>query len=250
MQFYQTRSNAIILCNTIPAMCIEKVVVMKSREELYSETYRSPPQSVVLKPNLNYERQDTASSHARTFFVNTVERAGKPVAVKWTSESKDCAIQLSKNTITSANRQSRNSFTSSRITRTFNPFSEKSKEMIHSMGNMEYFEICEIIPNRQCSNCMTCLPKGAVYCTCGRCLRPSDKVRKLKSDRYDVLSIPNCVINKGPSHGRRHENTERQRIYHQAHVSSIKAKKREYISIQDRFLRCLTYRQITVEHVD
>ena len=38
-QFYQTRSNAIILYNTLPAMCIEKVVVEKPGEELYSKLY-------------------------------------------------------------------------------------------------------------------------------------------------------------------------------------------------------------------
>ena len=37
LQFYQTRSNAIILHNTLPVVCIEKVVNMKSREELYSK---------------------------------------------------------------------------------------------------------------------------------------------------------------------------------------------------------------------
>ena len=109
--------------------------------------------------------------------------------------------------------------------------------MIYSMGNMEYFEICKITPNIQCPNCMTYWPKGIVYCTCGTCLRPSDKVRKLNSDRYDVLSTPNYVIKMGPSHGARHGNTERQRIYHAAHVSSQKAEKKVYTSILDRFLK-------------
>ena len=70
LQFYQTRSNAIILHNTLPAMCIEKVVIRKSGEELYSKTYHSPtaPQRTVLKPNLPCERQDTRSSDASTSF--------------------------------------------------------------------------------------------------------------------------------------------------------------------------------------
>ena len=96
------------------------------------------------------------------------------------------------------------------------------------MGNMEYFEICDITPNMQCSNCMTYWEVGMENRTAGTCLRPSDKVRKLNSDRHDVLSIPSYVIEKGLSHGRRHGNTERQRIYHQAHVSSRKAKKEHY----------------------
>ena len=43
---------------------------MMSREDLYSKTYQSPavPQRIVLKPNLHYERQDTTSSDAGTFF--------------------------------------------------------------------------------------------------------------------------------------------------------------------------------------
>ena len=43
---------------------------MKSGEDLYSKTYQShvAPQRVVLKPNLNYERQDTTSSDARKSF--------------------------------------------------------------------------------------------------------------------------------------------------------------------------------------
>ena len=60
----------------------------------------------------------------------------------------------------------------------FNPFSEHSKDMMYSMGSMEYFEICEITPNIPCPNCMTYWPKGVVYCTGETCLRPSDKVRK------------------------------------------------------------------------
>ena len=43
LQFYQTRSNATILYNTFPAVCIEKVVIRKSGEELYSQTYHSLP---------------------------------------------------------------------------------------------------------------------------------------------------------------------------------------------------------------
>ena len=68
LQFYQTRSNAIILHNILLAMCIEKVVVKKSGEELYSKTYQSlvAPKRVVLKPNLSYERQDNVSSDGRT----------------------------------------------------------------------------------------------------------------------------------------------------------------------------------------
>ena len=48
---------------------------------------------------------------------------------------------------------------------------------------------------------MTYWTKGIVYCTCGTCLRPSDKTRKVNKDRFDVQSIPNYVIKIGRSHG-------------------------------------------------
>ena len=46
----------------------------------------------------------------------------------------------------------------------------------------------------------------------------------------------------GPFHEGRHGNTERQRMYHQAKFVSRKAKK-DYKSVQDRFLRCTICRQ-------
>ena len=137
-----------------------------------------------------------------------VERTTKVVGVKLTSACKDCSIRLSKSKITSARKHSKSWFIRSRRirikkrdlkqNRAFNPFSEQSKEMIYGMGNMEYFEICEITPKIQCHKCLTYWTKGIVYFTCGTCLRPSDKIRKRNSDRYDVLSIPNSVIKKGP----------------------------------------------------
>ena len=41
-KFYQTRSNAIILYDTLPAYCISKVVVMESGEIIYEKVYVSP----------------------------------------------------------------------------------------------------------------------------------------------------------------------------------------------------------------
>ena len=41
-KFYQTRSNAIILYNTLPAYCIPKVVRMETGEIIYEKVYESP----------------------------------------------------------------------------------------------------------------------------------------------------------------------------------------------------------------
>ena len=46
LKFYQTRSNAIILCETLPACCISKVVRMETGEAFYEKvdaSHRLPP---------------------------------------------------------------------------------------------------------------------------------------------------------------------------------------------------------------
>ena len=67
LQLYQTRSHAVVLCNTLPAACIEKAVCMKTQQELY-QTVRLTPRLpwVVLKSNSQYGPQDPQSQEARS----------------------------------------------------------------------------------------------------------------------------------------------------------------------------------------
>ena len=53
LKFYQTRSNEIILYDTIPAYCIPKVVRMETEETIYDKTYASPrpPPKIFFKDN-------------------------------------------------------------------------------------------------------------------------------------------------------------------------------------------------------
>ena len=66
LEFYQTRSHAIVLFNTLPAICIEKVVHMKTGEDLHCKVHpsRRLPR-VVLTPNSQYGRQDLSNPEAR-----------------------------------------------------------------------------------------------------------------------------------------------------------------------------------------
>ena len=50
-KFYQTRCNAIILYDTLPAYCISQVVVMESGEIIYEKVYVSlrPPPTISFK---------------------------------------------------------------------------------------------------------------------------------------------------------------------------------------------------------
>ena len=53
LKFYQKRSNAIILYDTLPAYCISKAIVMKSEEIIYQRVYVSPrpPPKISYKDN-------------------------------------------------------------------------------------------------------------------------------------------------------------------------------------------------------
>ena len=70
----------------------------------------------------------------------------------------------------------------------YNPFSEKLRDMIHSMGNVEYFEMCEISSKNQCPQCLTYWTTGILYCTCGTCLYLTEKTRNMNWDRFDTLT--------------------------------------------------------------
>ena len=87
LQFFLSRSNAIILYNTSLAICIEKVENMKSGKELYNKVYESPrlPQRAALKPNLYHGRQDSSNFEMRT---------GKSVAVATATKELKSSVKL------------------------------------------------------------------------------------------------------------------------------------------------------------
>ena len=180
-------SRIAVLSNTIKMRSsFTTLVIRKTGEELYSKTYQSPtvPQRIVLKPNLNCERQDTRCSYARTSFDHSSKHKENCHGGRYretcrgeidfrihgllhsaVQERKEAVQKMIHQFETHPNKEALQA--DLKQNRAFNPFSEQSKEMIYSMGNMEYSEICEITPKIQRSNCMTYWPKGVVYCTCG-----------------------------------------------------------------------------------
>ena len=64
LQFYQTRSHAVILYDTLPAECIEKAICMKTEEQLYHRESVRP--RVVLRANSQCGLQDLPRQEARS----------------------------------------------------------------------------------------------------------------------------------------------------------------------------------------
>ena len=167
----------IILCYTLLAMCIEKVVIRKAGEELYSKSYQSPtaPQRIVLKPKLNYARQDTTSSDARTSF----DHSGKhkedcdggtynescrgemdfriqgllPLSCPRTRSHPQTGSPEIDSPVQEPPEQ--RSTTSRPTTSRVQSVQRAVEGMIYSMGNMEHFKMCEITSKVQFPNCRT-----------------------------------------------------------------------------------------------
>ena len=74
LKFYQTRSNAIILQETLPAYCIPKVLGMKIGEVLYEKVYMSPrfPPKISLKHEW---KRELGSEHAQRPEVGQLSRS-------------------------------------------------------------------------------------------------------------------------------------------------------------------------------
>ena len=87
LKFYQTRSNAIILHETLPAYCIPKVVRMETGEVIYEKVYASPrpPPKISLKHDWMKElgsevaRQAEGSQPTQPNPNSNHDRTGRPV---------------------------------------------------------------------------------------------------------------------------------------------------------------------------
>ena len=76
--FYQTRSNAIILHETLPAYCIPKVVRMETGEVMYEKVYMSPrpPPKISLKHDW---KRELGSAHAQRPEGQVVQQSVKSI---------------------------------------------------------------------------------------------------------------------------------------------------------------------------
>ena len=132
--------------------------------------------------------------------------------------------------------------------RAFNPFSKESQDAIKAAGNTELCEIVDVEPKAQSKACLACWDVGIVYCTCGHFLRDDTKENKKYIKLVlDLFSIPNYYIRKGRPHGHRYGKKEGGHEYFIANQLKKKCKKREFLSIHDRFIRDARFRKTMIE---
>ena len=132
--------------------------------------------------------------------------------------------------------------------RQFNPFSKKSRDVIKAAGNTELCELLDVEHKAQCKVCLSYWDVDIVHSTCGHFLRDDTKEnKKFIKLVLDLFSIPNNYIRKGRPHGHRYGRKERDHEYFIANQLKKKCKKREFLSIQDRFIRDARFRKTMIE---
>ena len=132
--------------------------------------------------------------------------------------------------------------------RQLNPFSKESQDVIKAAGNTELCEIVDVEPKLQCRACLTYWSAGIVYCTCGHFMEnDTTENKKYISSVLDLFSIPNFYIRKGRPHGHRYGKKEGDQEYHTTIQLQKKCKKRDFLSIHDRFIRDARFRKTMIE---
>ena len=131
--------------------------------------------------------------------------------------------------------------------RQFNPFSKESQDVIKAAGITELCELLDMEPKAQCKVCLSYWDVGIVYCTCGHFLRDDTKENKKYIKLVlDLFPIPN-YIRKGRPHGHRYGKKEGDHENSIANQLKKKCKKREFLSIHDRFIRDARFRKTMIE---
>ena len=191
--------------NTLPAICIEQVVCMKLREDLYCKIFQSPRlPRVTLVPNSQHVQKDVLDTDSRN--SDECENEGQQHRETCGSHFVDFRIpgilhsavgQVETNRKEKVRRlieQFESHPNKNMLLKDFekseeiNHFSEESKGFDYKDNN-KLFEFYETSSKRQCPDCAAYWEIGIVYCTCGRCMQPTEKNRQFYKDRYGSLSI-------------------------------------------------------------
>ena len=211
-RFYQTRSRAVVLYDTLPAACIEKAVCMKTQDELYQKVCSTPrAPRVVLKSNSRYGPQDPQSPEARSSWDPSRDSKSYGETCSHTVDHRISGVPLSavepQNTIREnrvkrlikkfENHKHKESFIQDLSqTQKINKLSKESQDVIADVNNTEIFELCENSSTQQCLDCNVYWEIGIICCSCGRNMKSSRTSTEFDRNNRNVTSIPGYVIKK------------------------------------------------------
>ena len=178
LQFYQTRSNAVILYDTLPAEFIEKATCMKTKDQLYPRESVILRPRVVLKANLQSGSQDLPVQEARSSWESQQDAVSYGETRSNTADCRIPGIPISPVKLQDARRQND-------VTKLFEmfekhqhkeqfiqdvsqkqevkSFSEETQKILEDMNQTEIFELCENAAKLQCSDCNSFTVIGIIY---------------------------------------------------------------------------------------
>ena len=210
LQFYQTRSHAVVLYNTLPAACIEKAVCMKTQDELYQKVRLTPRvPRVVFKSNSQYGLQDPQNQEARSSWEPSIDSKSHGEICNNTVDHRISGVPLSaveqKNTIREnkvkrliekfENHKHKESFIQDLSqTQKINKFSKESQDLIADMNNTKIFKLCDNSSKQQCPDYNAYWEMGIICCSCGRNTQSTRNPTEFDQNNRDVTSIPGAVV--------------------------------------------------------
>ena len=220
LQIYEARSHTVVLCNTLPAACIEKAVCMKTQDEFYQKVRLTPRvPRVVLKSNSQYGPQDPQSQEARSPWEPSGDSKNYGEICSNTVDHRISGVPLSavepQNTIREnkvkrlieklENHKHKESFIQDLSQKQkINKFSKESQDLIADLNNTEIFELCENSSKQQCPDCNAYWEMGIIHCSSGGNMMSTRSPTEFDQNNRDVTSIPGCVIKKNSSRGAKH----------------------------------------------
>ena len=163
-QFWHTQFHAIILYNSVPGDCIEKVVPDRTRFCIKGFLLRDPLPKLCSEELGKYSTIKKCSNNqaprnrVRTT-QNRLPSARRPQKAVFEDRGRTSMIQNLAHTLRTQSR-TESMITDLQKTDVFNTFSEESKRTIQSLGEIELFELGEVSSKTQCPSCAKYWPEG------------------------------------------------------------------------------------------
>ena len=260
LQFYQTRSNAVILYDTQPAEFIEKAICMKHKDQLY-QLYQGT--SVILRPRVVLKAD---SKNGSQYLLVQEARSSWESQQDAESNGETRSISISTVKLQDARRQNNvtklvEMFEKHQQKEQFlkdmsqkqeiNRFSEESQQLLVDMNHTEIFKLCEDSAKHQCPDCNAFSEIGIIYCSCGRKSKYSRSLTTLQKTECDLTFDPWLFIKKSSIRGPKHGVSQRQVLFYRAKPMLKKARQSHHGSHPTIFARWYEqeeYRMSLAEH--
>ena len=266
LQFYQTRSNAVILYDTLPAEFTEKAICVKTKDQLYQrETVILRPR-VVLKAKSQSGSQDPPVQEARSSWESQQDAESYGETRSNTADYRIPGMSISTVKMQDARRQNNvtkliEMFEKHQHKEQFlkdmspkqeiNSFSEESQKLLEDINQTEVSKLCENSAKLQCPDCNSFTEIGIINCSCGRNLKDKRGPTTTLKANCDYSSIPGFVIKKNSSRGPNRGASERQVMFFNAKEMLKKARQSKrggHPTILARWYAQEGYRRSLTEH--